>query len=163
MGHPAGYSRLQIRLHWAIFGLLVLQFVFHEWIAQAWDVYADGGVVQFHPLIAAHVFGGLLILALAFWRLRVRMTRGAPPPPAQESATLKALAHSVHWALYAVLILMPIGGAVAWFGGIEQAAKGHEVMKFVLLGLFGLHVAGALYHQFILKTNIMQRVKQPAD
>jgi cytochrome b561 len=49
MSQPNGYSRLQIRLHWIIFGLLVLQFVFHEWIADAWDSYLDGDTVVFHP------------------------------------------------------------------------------------------------------------------
>jgi len=161
MSSPTGYSRLQIRLHWVIFGLLILQFVFHEWIKEAWEVFEDGGTVVFHPLVAAHVFGGLLILALALWRLQVRMTRGAPPPPAEEDPKLQLVAKVVHVGLYAVLILMPIGGAVAWFGGVELAAEGHEMMKFVLLGLFGLHFVGALYQQFVLKTNIMQRMKTP--
>lgn len=163
MSHPTGYSRLQIRLHWVIFGLLILQFVFHEWIAEAWDVVQDGGTVVFHPLILAHVVGGFVIFLLAVWRLRVRMKRGAPPPPQAEAAPLKLLAKAVHWGLYAVLILMPIGGAAAWFGGIEQAAQGHEIMKFVLLGLFGLHLVGALYHQFILKNGLMDRMRKPVD
>jgi cytochrome b561 len=66
MSQPTGYSRLQIRLHWIIFGLLVLQFAFHEWIAGAWHAHLDGESVAFHPLVAAHVIGGFTILVLAF-------------------------------------------------------------------------------------------------
>lgn len=161
MSAPKGYSRRQIRLHWVIFALLIPQFILHDWIAEAWDIRMDGGTFSFHPLIAAHVFGGLLILALALWRLQVRLTRGVPPPPAEEDPKLQLVAKAVHIGLYAVLIFMPIGGAVAWFGGVELAAEGHEMMKFVLLGLFGLHVAGALYQQFVLKTNMMARMKRP--
>jgi cytochrome b561 len=161
MSQPTGYSRLQIRLHWIIFGLLVLQFAFHEWIAGAWDAYLDGESVAFHPLVAAHVIGGFTILVLALWRLRVRMTRGAPPPPKGDAPALELLAKSVHIALYVALIAMPIGGAVAWFGGVELAAEGHELMKFVLLSLFGLHLAGTLFHQFVRKDNLIDRMRHP--
>lgn len=153
------YSRRQIRLHWAVFILLIGQFAFHDWIADAWDIRMDGGAHSFNPMIAAHVIGGFAILGLTIWRLRLRMTRGVPPPPATESANLKRLASAVHIGLYVVLIAMPIGGAVAWFGGLEAAADGHKMMKFALLGLVALHIAGTIYHQFILKTNIMQRMK----
>jgi cytochrome b561 len=160
MSQPTGYSRLQIRLHWIIFGLLVVQFAFHEWIAGAWDAFLDGESVAFHPLVAAHVIGGFTILVLALWRLRVRMTRGAPPPPKGDAPALKLLAKSVHIALYVALIAMPIGGAVAWFGGVELAAEGHELMKFVLLGL---HLAGTLFHQFVHKDNLIDRMRHPVD
>ena len=161
MSRPTGYSRLQIRLHWVIFGLLAVQFIFHEWISDAWRAYVRGEAAAFNPLVASHVFVGFLIFALAVWRLQVRLTRGAPPPPAQEDPKLRLVAKIVHVGLYGVLIAMPIGGAVAWFGGVDLAAEGHEMMKFVLIGLFALHFGGVFYQQFILKTNIMQRMKTP--
>ncbi|MDO5706866.1 MAG: cytochrome b/b6 domain-containing protein, partial [Paracoccus sp. (in: a-proteobacteria)] len=64
----------------------------------------------------------------------------------------------VHWALYAVLILTPLSGSVAWFGGQEGAAEAHETLTSVLLALAALHVAGALYHQFVVKDGLMSRM-----
>lgn len=158
---PTGYSRLQIRLHWIVAALIVLQYVLHDSISEAWRTLRRGGEVAFDPLIAAHVFGGIAVLLLVLWRLSVRLKRGAPPPPEQEHPLLKTLAHITHWTLYALMILMPITGAVAWFGGAEGAAEVHEVLRVPLLLLTLLHVAAALFHQFVLKTNLMMRMKKP--
>ncbi len=161
MPNPTGYSRLQIRLHWIITILIVAQFVFHESIAKAWDMFTKTGATEFSPLVASHVFGGIVILLLVLWRLTVRFKRGAPLPPESEHPLLKMAAHLSHWLLYALMILMPVSGAVAWFGGIQLAATNHFYMKFAILGLVALHVVAALFHQFVLKTNLMQRMKTP--
>lgn len=153
------YSRTQIALHWAIFLLIAAQFLFHDYISDAWDKVEDGLPFEFHPLIAAHVFGGLLILVLVLWRIGLRVTRGAPPLPSKEPAAMKLAAHAAHLSLYALMVLAPVSGAVAWFGGVEAAAEAHEVFKTVLLLLVLLHVVAALYHQFYLKTNLMARMR----
>ncbi|MGV6812709.1 MAG: cytochrome b [Brevirhabdus sp.] len=158
MAHPTGYSRTQIMLHWLMAALITLQFILHEPIAQAWEAFEQGREVAFNPLIAQHVFGGLLVLLLVVWRLSIRLRRGAPPPPEQEHPVLKMAAHGTHWLLYALMFLMPVSGAAAWFGAVQAAAEAHEVMKFVLLLLVALHVAGALMHRFVLKTAVMQRM-----
>ena len=87
---PRAYSRTQIALHWAIFLLIVLQFLGHEWIAEAWEKIEHGEDFAFSPLIAGHVFGGLLVLTLVVWRIVLRLTRGAPPLPAEEPAPLRS-------------------------------------------------------------------------
>ena len=74
---------------------------------------------------------------------------------------LKLVAHVTHWALYALMILLPIGGGMAWFGGVEFAAEVHGTIAPVLMFLIVLHVVGALYHQFVLKTNLMDRMRKP--
>lgn len=157
---PTAYSRTQIILHWLVFLLIAAQFLFHEPIADAWDRVEKGLAVAFDPLVAAHVFGGLLILGLVVWRLYLRITLGAPALPEKEPAAMKLIARVTHLGLYGLMLLMPISGAVAWFGGVEAAAEGHEVMKVVLLLLIGLHIVGALYQQFVLRTNIMARMKR---
>ena len=63
------------------------------------------------------------------------MKRGAPKPPEHEPAILKLAAGATHLGLYALLILMPVSGIAAWFGNIEAAAEGHEVMRLILLAL----------------------------
>ena len=156
---PTTYSRTQILLHWLMFILIAAQFLLHEPISEAWDKIEDGLPYAFHPLIAAHVFGGLLILVLVLWRGKIRLSHGAPSLPAEEPALMKLAAHATHLSLYALMVLLPVSGAVAWFGGVEAAGEAHEVMRAVLLFLVLLHVVAALYHQFVLKTNIMARMK----
>lgn len=161
MAHPAGYTRTQIRLHWIVVLLIALQYILHGTIAEAWDAFLDGAEIAFDPLIAQHVLMGGLVALLTLWRLGLRLTHGAPPPPEREHPVLKAVAQAAHWAFYALLLLLPVSGSVAWFGGVEAAAQGHAILKTALLALIVLHVAAALFHQFILKTGLMQRMKRP--
>ncbi|QKV19695.1 cytochrome b [Oricola thermophila] len=158
---PAGFSAAQIRLHWIVFVLIVLQYVLHEPMSDAWRAIRRGEDFAFDPLVAAHVFGGLLVLLLAIWRLALRARRGAPPPPDREPAILKRAAAATHFGLYALMFLMPVSGMAAWFGHIDAAAAAHSIMRVILLALVALHVAGALYHQFVLKTDVLNRMRRP--
>lgn len=158
-----GYSARQIRLHWLVAIIIVLQFVLHEPIAEAWEGIENGQSPAFNWLILSHVFGGTLVLIFALWRLVLRQTRGVPPAPEAEPAPLRLAAHLGHLALYALMIAMPLSGMAAWFGGIEAAAEGHEVMKVALLALVAVHVLAALWHQFWLKDGLMARMKRPLD
>lgn len=157
---PAAYSRLQIRLHWLVFALLVLQYILHEPITEAFDLIEDGLTPVLSPLVAAHVFGGFLIFVLVATRLYIRIERGVPPLPATDPPLQRMAAHVTHLSLYALLIAMPVSGAVAWFRGNEAAAEAHEVMRALLLALIALHVAGALYHQFVVKDAVMERMRR---
>ncbi len=157
---PTHYSRAQIALHWIIFLLIALQYIFHDSIVVAWDRVREGAEVSFSPLVAAHVFGGLLILVLVVWRIWLRLTRGAPPLPAEEPDSLKRIAQGTHLGLYALMVLMPVTGALAWFAGIGPMAGAHGLLRIVLLALVALHVLGALYQHFVLKTGVMERMKR---
>jgi cytochrome b561 len=158
---PTGFSAGQIRLHWIVFILIVLQYVLHEPITEAWRAVSRGEEIAFNPLIASHVFGGILILLLVIWRLALRARRGAPAAPENEPAILKLAAAATHLGLYALMVLMPVSGMAAWFGRVEAAAEAHAVMRIILLALIVLHIVGALYHQFILKTDVLARMKRP--
>lgn len=159
---PSGFSAGQIRLHWIVFILIVLQYVLHEAMSEAWEIVEEGGSVSFDPMVASHVFGGILVLLLVIWRLAIRARRGAPAAPENEPAILKLAAAATHLGLYALMVLMPVSGMAAWFGRVEAAAEAHEVMRVILLALIVLHVAGALYHQFVLKTDVLSRMKRPS-
>lgn len=161
MPQPTGYTRAQIALHWITLLLIALQYLLHDAISDAWDTVLAGTEVVFNPLVAQHVATGALVAILTFIRLGLRLTHGAPPPPASEHPALKMVAHATHWAFYALLILMPVSGAVAWFNSVAGAAQAHNVMKIALLALIALHVAAALVHQFIFKTNLIVRMKRP--
>ena len=159
MTAPRGYSRLQIALHWGAALLIVQQYLFKDAIAAAWEAAIAGTEAAFNPLVAAHVAGGALVLVFALWRLSLRARRGAAAPVG-ESAALRVLARAAHVGLYALMILMPVSGAAAWFGGIEAAAQGHNILKVALLALVALHVLGALYHHFVLKDGLIDRMRR---
>jgi cytochrome b561 len=158
-----GYSARQIRLHWIVTILIVLQFVLHEPMSEAWEGIEDGLSPATNWLVLSHIAGGGLVLIFALWRLALRATRGVPPAPDAEPPLLRTAAHLGHLALYALMILMPISGLAAWFGGIEAAAEGHEVMKVALMALVAVHVLAALWHQFWLKDGLLLRMKRPLD
>lgn len=160
---PKGYSATQIALHWAIALLVVLQFVLNEGISGAWEQVEEGAPVTAGPLVAQHIAGGVLILLLVVWRISLRVRRGAPPPPEDEHPLLQLAAKASHGILNLLLLALPITGGLAWFGGIEAMAEVHEAGKTVLMALVLLHVLAVLYHQFVLRTNIIDRMRRPAD
>ena len=158
---PTGFSAGQIRLHWIVVVLIALQYVLHDSISEAWRAVRRGEEVAFDPMVASHVFGGILVLLLVIWRLAIRARRGAPPPPENEPAILKLAAAGTHLGLYALMVLMPVSGMAAWFGRVDIAGEAHEAMRIVLLALIALHVAGAFYHHFVLKTDVLVRMRKP--
>jgi cytochrome b561 len=159
MTAPTGYTRVQIALHWIAALLILQQYVFKDAMSAAWEAFGDGLETAFDPLVLAHVAGGALILVFALWRLSIRARRGAPVIVG-ESGLQRALAKGTHVGLYALMILMPVSGSVAWFGGVDAAAQGHNILKVALLALIALHVAGALWHQFVLKDGLLMRMRR---
>ncbi len=155
---PLGYSALQIRLHWIVAALVILQLIFGEGIGDGFDARVDAGASGYTGAAIAHIVGGVLILLLVLWRLRLRLVRGVP----EEGAGMQGLAAKVgHWAFYAILIVAPLVGLAAWFGASEEIAELHEMAKPVLIGLIAVHVVAALYHHFILKDGLLLRMKRP--
>ncbi len=163
MPKPTGYTRRQIRLHWIIVLLVIVQFVLHEPMSDAWELIGKGESVAFSPLVASHVFGGILILLLTLWRVSIKIKRGSPALPENEPKAQQIAAHATHGILYLLLILLPLSGMSAWFGGILPAADAHGVMRIVLLVVVGLHFLAAIYHHFVLKTDVMRRMLKPED
>jgi cytochrome b561 len=158
-----GYSAAQIALHWIIAVLIVCQFVFHEGMVEAWRALRRSGDAAPPVSFAAqaHVWGGLAVLAFAVWRLWLRQTRGVPAAPAEEAAPLRLAAHITHVTLYALMILMPLTGSAAWFGGIGAASEVHEILRIPLFFLVLVHLLGALFQHFWLKTSVLNRIVRP--
>jgi cytochrome b561 len=163
MATVQGYSKRQIRLHWLAAILIVSQFIFADGISQAWRVVENGGAAVFSPMVGLHVVGGVLVLLIALWRIRLRRTRGVPDAPANDPPLQKMAAHVAHLGLYALMILLPISGGMAWFGGVQAAGEAHQVLKMLLILVVALHVVAALYHQFIVKDRLLLRMMRPLD
>ena len=155
---PTTFSRPQILLHWITVVLVAAQFVLHEPIAEAFDRMLDGETVARTATIAIHVFGGFLVFALTLARLGLKLSHGTPPAPPEEPALFARLSELAHWAFYALLVALPVTGAVAWFRVSETAGDIHEVLRALLLGLIAVHIAAALVHRFVWKTDVMQRM-----
>lgn len=158
-----GYTRLQIRLHWATVILVALQYLFEDGIAGAWRDATRSGIYAFSTPVILHFATGSLILGLALWRLLLRNEYGAPPAPEGEAPLLVLVSKLTHYGIYGLLVLLPVTGAVAW--GLQAAQPGevHKLMQAALMILIGLHVAAALYHKFILKSGIWSRMTTPVD
>lgn len=160
---PAGYTGVQIALHWIVAALIIFQIVAHDGIEHAWHAFEGRGEATATDMAMAyaHIAAGITVLVFALWRLTLRIRYGVPPLPENESPALKALAHGIHLLLYLVMILMPVSGAVAWFGGVEGAANAHGLMRFVLLPAVLIHVAGALVQHYWIKSDVLRRMTRP--
>ncbi|MGA1684330.1 MAG: cytochrome b [Gemmobacter sp.] len=156
---PAAYSRTQIRLHWAVFVLIALQFIFHEGIAEAWEQIEETGAAAGGVLVLGHVAGGIAILALVVWRLVLRARHGVPPPLPGTPAATARLAALAHGGLYVLMLAMVATGALAWFGGIGVAAEAHEVLRVGLIALIALHVGAAIWHHFVRRDGVLARMR----
>ena len=161
MREVIGYSRAQIALHWSVVALIVVSYLSEDAMKAAWRAFVRGQEVAGYTH-AIHVFTGVAILLLAMARLLLRKRRGAPRAPESGHPMLKPLAALTHWALYALLVAIPVAGIAAWFGGLREAGEVHEVLFKLLLFFTALHVVGALYHQFVLKDGLLKRLRRPA-
>ena len=157
MSSVSGYSRGQIILHWAIVVLLIVNYVTSEAMEEAWRAFLKGGeAVTFGT--AVHVWIGVLVLVLAVARLLLRKTRGAPGLPPGGHPIADLVARLTHLGLYACIFLLPIVGMVGWFGAVRDAGMIHGLLFNILMALTVLHVAGALYHQYVLKDGLIRRM-----
>ena len=129
-------------------------------------------------LYSSHKLIGLTIFFLVLARLLYRLTRGAPRPDPSVPAALTGASHLVHWSLYALLIAVPIIGYTAIsYGryldvfGIQLPAvtaknedlskevfEWHETGAFLILIFVTLHIAAAIYHRFVRKDRVVERM-----
>ena len=124
---------------------------------------------------ANHEIGGKVILGLAVLRLVLRFAAPAPQANPSHAAWEVHLAHAVHWGLYVLLFAYPISGwmMVSADGFAETGALPaflapastgafwfdvHFAMKWALLGVVGLHVAGAAKHTVLDRDGTLGRM-----
>jgi cytochrome b561 len=162
-GAPAGYSRLQIRLHWAVVALVALQYLLHDGVASAFARGMEDGTLALSAPVIGHFVTGSLIFLLLAWRLMLRSERGVPEPPVEDPAWQRGVARGVHLSFYGIVALLLVTGAAAWAMASEGASTAHEILRALLLGLIALHVAAALHGQLLRKTGVLDRMRRPAD
>ncbi len=174
-GENAGYSGLAKLLHWTVVALLLVQFVL------AWVMPEIKRDTKPDTLINLHLSFGVLILAVAVIRLGWRATHAEPPPQDGVPPWQLQSARIVHWLLYGLLFVVPILGWInaSWRGfpvimfglfelpklvatrapGLRWTGDVHGLLaNYLMLALVGLHVAAGLYHYFIRRDGVLQRM-----
>lgn len=133
-------------------------------------------------LYMLHKTFGVLTLGLVVIRLAWALMVGAPGLPRSLQSWEISLSKLVKIGMYLLMFVTPIAGyalsnfadkPIALFGIIEMpalvapdedlqdiAAELHEIFAFTLLGLVGLHLAGALKHRWFgtPETDVLRRM-----
>ena len=159
----AGYTGMQIVLHWAIAALIIFQLVLGEDIKPAYRAFIRGNEPASADLFSAnlHVYVGLAVFVLAIWRFVLRLRRGVPSAPVGESAVVKWIAAATHFLLYLFIFGMPVTGALAWYFGIRAMGEVHELAKPLIIVVVTLHAAAALWQHFFVKSDVLVRMLKP--
>jgi cytochrome b561 len=175
----ATYDPVAKLLHWLVLGLLIAQFTF------AWTMPHIGRRVPSSRLIDWHFWLGVTILLVAIIRLPWRITHGESEPEADVPPWQTTTARIIHWLLYGLLFTLPILGWLnaSWRGMPVTFFAAFELPKllgtrvpgwgwtgdvhtfladYVLLPLVGIHFAAAVYHYFVCRDRVLQRML-PSD
>ncbi len=167
------YGSVTKFLHWGMFIMIIGLFI----VANSMNGLPVGP--DKFKLMGLHKSIGLTLFFLLVGRIVWRLSNATPKDddvPAWEYFA----AHGLHVALYGVLLLMPISGMMmtfaggyplSWFGVIdmpnligknEQLAATakfiHSTSAYLLLLMVTGHVGAALFHKFVRKDGIMQRM-----
>jgi cytochrome b561 len=169
------YGPTQKTLHWLVFLLVV----FLYGITYAEELYprGDPGRAMVWWL---HIAFGLLLIAVVVLRVGVRAVEGTPAQSYKVSWLKGRLATLTHGILYVLLFAVPIIGMVlTWYRGDALSFFGlftipapfppeketarsvrelHELGANALLIVAGLHALAALYHYFIRRDDVLQRM-----
>ena len=156
---PTKYSLAQRAIHWLTLLLMIGSFVSHEAMSAVWEVIEDGGTAVVTAGARSHQILGIAVFLLTLVRLGLRLRLGAPAPVAGQSAMVTLASALVHGLLYVLMLVIPLTGMMAFGGGIEAAAEVHEALFTLLLVLVAGHAGAALVHQFVLKDDLLSRMR----
>jgi cytochrome b561 len=160
---PAGYSGTQILLHWSVAALVLFQVFFGEGMEHAYHSLLRGKEANPSDMLEAniHVYAGFAVLALAVLRVIIRWTRGVPGAPAGQSSIKLWIAAATQFILYAIIFVMPVTGAMAWFLGYATVGELHSYGEWLIYAAVLVHLAGALMQHYVAKTNVLVRMMKP--
>lgn len=176
-------------LHWLMAIMITVQVPLGFWMVDAYDAWlaqaGDEALVM--RLARAHNTLGFLVLILALLRLSWRASNPTPDLPAGLAAWQRFTARSTHLLLYALLIVFPLTGwatlsaydgefPIFFFGWdnvfriVPQATAGspftsdlfgeiHETCWKVGGLVLGLHMIGALWHEYVRKDGVLTRMR----
>ena len=161
-------------LHWLVVALILVM----AWIGLRMGDMPNGP--DKIATYATHKSIGIMILVLVLARLAWRLYAGAPDAVPGTPRLQERVASLTHWALYALLVAMPLSGWVLnsasgfplqWFGLFNLPPIWPEDRDFserlylvhgwigILIAIFVLgHIGAALFHHFVRKDEILTRM-----
>ncbi|BEV45854.1 cytochrome b [Rhodopseudomonas boonkerdii] len=167
------YDRASITFHWLTAVLVLVLWLMAQsegLLPREWR----------HGMWSIHIAAGATLVLIYCVRLPWRMTSGARLASVN-SGLLRLLEHATHGLLYVLLAATLALGIVnvaarGWdfFGFVQVPAFApdnralrrsingwHELAANVLLGLAAFHALAALYHQFVRKDGVLNRMIAP--
>jgi cytochrome b561 len=173
-------------LHWGI-AIAVLGMIGAGLWAASIKVTTGADELEYYSIIDVHKSFGVLVIALAAFRVVWRIAEATPALPDGMPVLEKLAARTAQLLLYAALFFMPVTGflwasaygePVRVFGlrlpGIVHVRDGdatlahhvHILAAFFLIAVIGAHVAGALKNHVIdrndVLTNMLGLRRKPA-
>ena len=169
-----GYGSVARTLHW-LMALLVIGTIL---VAEARG-YAPRGSDLKRGLGNVHYQIGVGIFILVWIRLAWRLREAEPPITPPLPPWQRTLSHLGSWALYALMIALPVlgilarqseGAAVQFLGWTlptfiandkalsRQLEDVHTFFGNVMIWLVVLHIAAALYHALVRRDNAVARM-----
>jgi cytochrome b561 len=165
------FTPLQRLLHW-LMAVCILAMLFI-------GVGMESTVMpKYLTLVSIHKPLGIAILVLALIRLVVRLRYGAPPLPADLPGPIKLGAELSHYALYALMIGMPLIGwamlssaayPIVLYGGVHLPPilpqsdsmhallwDAHFYLAFAFFALILAHIAAALFHLLVRRDGVFE-------
>jgi cytochrome b561 len=174
--HPlqpmARYRSGAIAFHWTMFVLVVVVGVLGL-LHDSWPKSTQAFWINVHALV------GIVLWLALLARFGYRLRHSPPKLPADIGAFSRRFSSPVHWAMYALMFVIPIIGFVTFvyhgrifhFGlfdlnlGIkkdpaifEPTEDVHGYLAYALFALAGLHALAALWHQFIWHDGVLARM-----
>jgi cytochrome b561 len=166
------YGLVAIVFHWAMFVVVVTVGILGL-LHDSWPRETQAFWINAHALI------GILLWLMLFARFGYRLRHSPPALPMGIGAISRRFSSPVHWALYALMFVIPIIGFVTFvfhgrifhFGlfdlnfGIrknravfEPTEDMHGYLAYALFAVAGLHALAALWHHFILHDGVLARM-----
>ncbi len=165
----ARYGTVAVTIHWLTAALIVALFATGLLAAGQGDPAAKLALVRFHVPLGAAVLV-LTLLRIVWWWVADKH----PPLPADQPRLQKFVAHAVHFAIYLVILLLASSGiaTLVLSGAMPAILAGttlpdfetllprlvHGAASRVMLGLLALHIAAALWHQFVRRDHLLARM-----
>ena len=168
------YTGTAKTLHWLmailLFGLLALGFYMHDLPLSPEKL----------KLFSWHKWAGVTAFLLVLARLGWRVTHLPPALPASMPRTMQLAAHAGHFALYALMIAIPLSGwlmssalgfQTVWFGVLpipdlldknkelgDLLVVVHKGLNLLFVAVLAGHIGAALKHHFIDRDDILTRM-----
>jgi cytochrome b561 len=166
------YTPVAMSLHW-IMAMLILFVGILGLLLDDWPKATKLFWINIHAQI------GMLILVLLIARIWWRRTHTPPELPPEVSEISRRVSHPAHLLIYAMMLVTPVVGIVAFvwharvfdFGlfSIDFGVKSNgpvyhqaeDIHLWLTYGLFALvagHAAAALWHHFISRDTVLKRM-----